>query len=123
MGKSFLDERDIGSDFINNLFGVACICRADPPNDFLFVSQHLIHLFECDDEEDFLEFTKGTYSGAIGEDYPHIRREIDLQLNESPSRSGYVFFNITTKKGNIRHKKLRFSYFFHSYSTINGFLI
>ena len=109
MGESFLDERDIGSDFINNLFGGACIWRADPPNDFLFVSQHLIHLFECDDEEDFLEFTKGTYSGAIGEDYPHIRREIDLQLNESPSRSGYVFFNITTKKGNIRRIVNHFS--------------
>ncbi|MBP1585625.1 MAG: EAL domain-containing protein [Lachnospiraceae bacterium] len=109
MGESFPDERDIGADFINNLFGGACIWRADPPNDFLFISQHLIHLFECDDEEDFLEYTKGTYSGAIGEDYPHIRREIDLQLNESPSRSGYVFFNITTKKGNIRRIVNHFS--------------
>ena len=91
MRESFLDERDIGSDFINNLFGGACIWRADPPNDFLFVSQHLIHLFECDDEEDFLEFTKGTYSGAIGEDYPHIRREIDLQLNEFPQDRDMYF--------------------------------
>ena len=109
MGDAFLSERDIGADFINNLFGGACVWRADPPYDFLYVSQHLIHLFECDDEEDFLEYTKGTYSGAIGEDYPHIRREIDLQLNESPSRSGYVFFNITTKKGNIRRIVNHFS--------------
>ena len=109
MGDSFLDNRDFAEDFISHLFGGACIWRADPPNDFVYISRHLVNLFECNDEDDFREFTGGTFSGAVGEDYQHIRREIDLQLNESPSRSGYVFFNITTKNGNIRRIVNHFS--------------
>ncbi len=102
MGGSTRDNGNVGNEFLMNLFRGACIWRADPPNDFLYISRHLINLYECEDEEDFREYTGGTFSGAIGDDYVHIRREIDLQLNESPSRSGYVFFNIITRKGNSR---------------------
>ncbi len=102
MGGSPRDNRNVGNEFLMNLFGGACIWRADPPNDFLFIGRHLVELYDCSDEDEFVEFTGGTFSGAIGEDYQHIRREIDLQLNESPSRSGYVFFNIITKKEKVK---------------------
>ncbi|MCR4793336.1 MAG: EAL domain-containing protein [Lachnospiraceae bacterium] len=109
MGDSLLINGEKGNEFLQNLFGGACVWRADPPNDFLFISRHLINLYECKDEEEFLEYTGGTFPGAVGEDYQQIRREIDLQLNESPSRSGYVFFNIITKKGNVRRIVNHFS--------------
>ena len=67
MGGSTRDNGNVGNEFLMNLFRGACIWRADPPNDFLYISRHLINLYECEDEEDFREYTGGTFSGAIGE--------------------------------------------------------
>ncbi|MCR5801804.1 MAG: EAL domain-containing protein [Lachnospiraceae bacterium] len=103
MEGSSRSNEQLSRSFTENMMGGACIWHAKPPYDFLYINDHLIDLFECDDERDFRGYTGGNFSGVPeGGDMDSLLKEIHLQLSESVNPSGYVFFNILTKKGNSR---------------------
>ncbi len=89
--------------FAKNANGGAFIFRADDSQEILYANRNLIRMFECDDLDDLISYTGGTFYGMIHTPEPEIvQREIKLRMADSADNSGYVFFNIMTKGGNIR---------------------
>ncbi len=73
--------------------------------EILFANDELIALFECEDLDDFMEYTGGTYSGVV---HPEDRARVLGQVEDQLDRVGvggkdYTDFRILTKAGNVRH--------------------
>lgn len=89
--------------FTKEMAGGAFIYRAEKGHELLFANENLIHLFECETYEEFITYTGNSFDGMINMTPLHlVLGDIDLQVLESPTRSGYVFYNIKTKNGNER---------------------
>ena len=89
--------------FTNKMEGGAYIFRNDEGHEILYTNQRMIDLFECEDEDDLRMHIGGSFDGMIHDPAPYmVIKEIDTQLAESVNGSGYVFFNIITKKGKVR---------------------
>ena len=98
-----LDHERYINGFIDKAPGGAYVFKAGGDHEILYANQNLIRLLECDDLEDLLNFTGGSFDGIIYTPEPDIvHREINLRIAESADRSGYVFFNIMTKTGTVR---------------------
>ena len=94
-----LDQK---GSFTNKMESGAFVFRADEEQRLLSVNDKLVSLFECDDADDLMEYTHGTFSGMIHDpDAGLVRKEIEEQLKHSINGSGYVFYNIMTKKKNV----------------------
>ncbi len=101
MGRDF--DLDSNMDFISNMSGGAFVCRADQSRELLFINDNLISLYECKDRDEFMEFVGGSGYGIVNETpISLIMKEVYLQIEEAHSRSGYVFYNIRTKKGKVQ---------------------
>ncbi len=88
--------------FTNRMEGGAFIFSADKQQRILRVNNNLVRLFECEDADDFMTYTGGTLSGMIHDpEAAFVQREIETQLTCSVNGSGYVFYNIKTKLGNV----------------------
>ncbi|MCR4908256.1 MAG: GGDEF domain-containing phosphodiesterase [Lachnospiraceae bacterium] len=97
------DHDSIPEMFAKNLAGGTFIYRADPEHSLVYADEGMVRLFECDDYEDFVELVGNSFDGIVSESQSDtVIREIDFQLEESQNRSGYVFYHIQTKHGNIR---------------------
>lgn len=94
---------DFRGTFLDRMPGGAFICRAHGNNEILFVNEKLIEFYECDDLDEFMEFTGGRFAGIANETrIGVIKKDVLMQIEEAGSNSGYVFFNIRTKKDNRR---------------------
>ncbi|MBQ8949635.1 MAG: EAL domain-containing protein [Eubacterium sp.] len=92
------------NSFSDNMRGGAVIYRASENCELLYANTDMVRLFECDDYDDFMEYTGGNFKGVVnGTQYSHVQNEIDIRLSETDSNFGYNFFNIRTQKGNVRH--------------------
>ncbi|MBR5422254.1 MAG: EAL domain-containing protein [Lachnospiraceae bacterium] len=92
-----------GLTFSDNIEVGAIVYRAAPPHELLYANLGCAELFECADEEEFRAFVGDCFEGIPNETgYAAVEREIEAQMSESDSSSGYVFYNIRTKKGNSR---------------------
>ena len=92
------------NSFSENMRGGAFIYRASDNCELLYANADMVRLFECDDYDDFLEYTGGSFKGVVNETlFSLVQNEIDIRLSESRNNFGYNFFNIRTKKGNVRH--------------------
>ena len=112
MGKDL--KADAGRAFIDNMSGGAFICRAHGDHELLFVNDNLVSLFECEDSEDFTDFVGGAFDGIANETkLSVIKKEIQLQVREAHSTSGYIFFNIRTKKNNKKRVVAHWSFVKH----------
>ena len=88
--------------FSQNFLGGAFVYCADEGHRLLYANENMVRLFECSDRDEFMSYTGGSFDGIIYDPAPEvIFREIRMYLEESPAKSGYVFFNIRTAKGNI----------------------
>ena len=91
-----------GADFMERMPAAAFICRAEGDLELLFANQSLVHLFECESLEEFLEQVGHSFYGMVsGSQARGIRKEISLQVQEKNLNSGRLFYHIMTKKGNI----------------------
>lgn len=89
--------------FTEKNLGGALVFSAEKGHKLLYANQCTVGLFECEDFDDFNSFVKGSFDGVVNYTDPGaVLRDIDVQLSESQNGSGYVFFNVITKKGNIR---------------------
>ncbi|MBR1675276.1 MAG: EAL domain-containing protein [Eubacterium sp.] len=97
------DEMNPFGAFTDKMSGGAMIYSADAGHKFYYANDYLIKLFECDDYDDFLAFTGGSFDGMVNDtELTAVLNEIGNQVKDPESSSGYVFYNIRTKKGNIR---------------------
>lgn len=88
--------------YTERMEGGAFAFRADEGHEMLYANRNMVRLFECEDTGDLMAHIGGTYDGMIHDPEPFIvHKEIEKQLNEQSRNSGYVFFNIITKKGNV----------------------
>ncbi|MBR5406255.1 MAG: EAL domain-containing protein [Lachnospiraceae bacterium] len=102
-GSPEVTKGKYGRQFAKNATGGAFIFRADDSHEILYANQNLIRMFECDDYDDFISYTGGSFFGMIHTPEPEImQREIELRMADSTDNSGYVFFNIITKGGIVR---------------------
>lgn len=102
-----VNPRDIGSkissSFVDRMEGGAFVFSADEEQKLIYVNDNLVRLFECDDADDLMVHVGGKLEGMIHEPGPSvILNEISKQVEESRNGSGYVFYNIITKKGDVR---------------------
>ena len=91
------------SVFTDRMSGGAIVYSAEAGHKLLYANQYMVNLFECDSLEDFYDYVGESFDGIVNyTELTVILREIDIQLAESQNGSGYVFFNIKTKKGNLK---------------------
>jgi hypothetical protein len=78
---------------------------ADNENEkILSVNEMLLKIFECENLEEFLELTKGSFAGMVHpEDYSEVRRSITAQISTNDTHMDFVKYRIITKKGNIKY--------------------
>lgn len=75
--------------------------------DILFANEELISLFECDDLDDFLHYTKHSFRGIVHpDDYERVNTSIWQQIyvctNRHDKENDAVNYRIITKRGRVR---------------------
>ena len=106
----FSDD-SINYDFINNMPGGAFVYRAGENNEIIYVNQEMIRLLECDDFDDFMAYTGGTFEGIVNDaTFGIVKNQIEIRREEQDCCSGYVFYSSNTKKGNVRRIVNHWSY-------------
>lgn len=94
-------------------FGVDSILSMIPGGFFIYadnetekilsVNEMLLDIFECETLDEFLELTKGSFSGIVHpEDYQEVSRSIIQQINESNANLDFVKYRIITKTGKVK---------------------
>ncbi len=80
------------------------IYEAENNEKITFAGPNVISLFGCDNMEDFLEYTGGTFKGMVHpEDYTRIENEIRAQNVFGEKKHDYVRYRIITKQGTERY--------------------
>ena len=88
--------------FADRISGGAFAYRDSKNHELLFANQNVVHLFECNDYEDFFSFVKESFDGMIADSSrEEVLKEISADIHEFKKNAGYVFFNILTKTGNV----------------------
>lgn len=91
--------------------GSILVYKAEGDEHILFANDHLVQMFECDNYEDFLEYTHESFQHIVHpEDLDRVEKCILDQIQEArqsapDKESGfedYVEYRILTKKGNIK---------------------
>ena len=102
MGKS-MPGWDIARGFAETSAGGSFVFRADEGHELVYADEGVIRFFGCDSFDDLSSLTGKSFNGIVNEDQLEaVLSDIDLQLRDSVSPSGYVFFNITAKNGDIK---------------------
>ncbi|MBO6108481.1 MAG: sensor domain-containing diguanylate cyclase [Eubacterium sp.] len=80
------------------------IYEADGDERILFADENIIRMYDCEDMEDFREFTGNTFTGMVYKDDLHkIENEITAQTMFGEKRHDYVRYRIQTKTGEVRY--------------------
>ena len=96
-GKDFLD-------FAQYMPGGFFIYRAAGEKEILFANDNFVNLFECENFEEFMEYTGGTFKGLVHpDDLERVVCQIKDQLGNSGDSFDYVHYRIQTKTGRIRY--------------------
>ena len=94
----------MGGTIPTGLPGGFFIYDADGNEKILFAEPNIIELYGCDDFDDFMKLTGGTFKGMVHpEDYRKIQNQIQAQTMFDERRHDYVRYRITTKQGEERY--------------------
>lgn len=70
----------------------------------LTVNETLLTIYECDNLDEFLELTGGTFKGMVHpEDYERITNSINEQIERNDTDMDFVQYRIITKTGKIKY--------------------
>ncbi|MGN0955309.1 diguanylate cyclase [Dialister sp.] len=92
------------SDIAASMPGGMLVCKATKDQEILFANKAMIDLLECDDFEDFMQYTGGTFYTVL---YPGekeaMQAEFQRQLAEKDNTDStdFISFRIVTKKGHV----------------------
>ncbi|MGN0364082.1 MAG: diguanylate cyclase domain-containing protein [Bilifractor sp.] len=91
--------------------GSFLIYKAEGDEQILFANDHLVQMFECDDYDDFLEYTHASFRYIVHpDDLERVEESILQQIQHGQSQApdkatgyeDYVRYRILTKTGRIR---------------------
>jgi|GEM_PF-34905 len=108
MSKKF-NQSDIEKNLIINglniMPGGFLIYRGDDKNDeILYVNSALLEIFECKNEQEFMELTGGTFTGMVfKEDVRLVINSINVQIKSNLDRFDQVNYRIKTKNGHVKY--------------------
>lgn len=106
-GINILYGNDRGGLDINNILsifpGAFFIYRKDAGEKIICANESLLHMFECETEEEFKELTGNSFRGIVHpDDYERVVNCIDRQIaNSRNDNFDNVEYRIRTRKGNI----------------------
>lgn len=97
-------KRFTADRIVENLPGGVLIYKADRDNEqILYANQEIIHLFDCEDYDDFYKYVKGCFKGCVHpDDYERTEDTIWEHIDNSMLNRDYVIYRIITKKGIIK---------------------
>lgn len=96
---------NFGVDSILSMIPGGFLIYADNETEkILSVNEMLLEIYECDNLEEFLELTKGSFAGMVHpEDYEKVNKQIAQQISESSSNLDFVKYRIITKYGRVKN--------------------
>lgn len=92
------------SDLSNSMPGAMLVCRATEDQEILFANRGMIDLLECDNFEDFMHYTGGTFFSILHEGEERaMKKEFHRQLDEKGNKNhtDFLTFRVITKKGRV----------------------
>ena len=92
-------------DIADNIPGAILVYRAEGEEEIVYANTETVHLFECENFEDFMRWVHGKWEGFVySEDYERIQREIHEQQSQEHNVNNldYIHFRIITKNGVMR---------------------
>lgn len=98
---------DYSKDYILNglqaIPGGFFIYKADWNEEkILYANEALLELLECENDDDFLKLTGGTFKGLVyPDDYEEVEASIRMQVNGSDDQLDQVHYRAKTKTGKI----------------------
>ena len=97
-------EINTGGRIPTGLPGGFFIYDAEGDEKILFAETNIVKLYGCDDYEDFLAYTNGSFKGMVHpDDLKRIENQILAQTNFGEKRHDYVRYRIITKQGEERY--------------------
>lgn len=82
--------------------GALIVYKANQSEDIVFASQEIAHIFECDNVNEFLRFTGGSFITVVyPEDVEEVKGIIASQVQQANGYD-YVTYRIITKNGRIK---------------------
>ena len=96
---------NVGADSILSMMpGGFFIYTNNEEGKILSVNEMVLHIFECDTINEFVELTGGVFKGLVHpEDFSRVNKSIYDQIKESETKLDFVKYRIITKKGNIKY--------------------
>lgn len=101
--------RNALNDFVNTLTaldampGGVVVYRADKGKEILYANKKLYEIYGCEDYDEFLLLTNGTFRGMVHEDdLAKVEKTIELQINSENNQFDHVTYRIVTNDGSIR---------------------
>lgn len=93
-----------GADSILSMIPGGFLVYADDESQkIVSVNEMLLDIFECENVEEFIELTHGSFAGMVHpEDYSDVRRSIMVQISANDKNTDFVKYRIVTKKGNVK---------------------
>ena len=82
------------------------VYKADESEEIIFANDEFIKIFECEDFDDFMQYTGGTFYGVVHpDDLKRVESQIISQINSpgNQDRFDYVHYRIKTKTGRVRY--------------------
>lgn len=92
------------TDVANHLPGGILVMKATKKGEILFANKVMVDLLECDDYEDFMKYTGGTFFSVVHpDDRDPMKKEFHRQLSrtDNPGQIDFLSFRMVTKKGHI----------------------
>lgn len=92
------------SELSNSMPGAMLVCRATEDQEILFANRGMIDLLECDNFEDFMHYTGGTFFSILHEGEERaMKKEFHRQLDEKENKNhtDFLTFRVITKKGRV----------------------
>ena len=93
-----------GGDSILSMIPGGFLIYADNEEEkIISVNEMLLDIFECDNLEEFMELTNGSFSGMIHpDDYQEVSRSIARQISAGNANLDFVKYRIVTKNGKVK---------------------
>ncbi len=93
------------NDIASNVPGAILIYKADAQEQILYANRECIKLFECDNYQELLDLTNGSFKGVVHpDDLDTVQTTIMKQLHDlDADGNDYADYRIITKTGRIKH--------------------
>ena len=90
--------------FLDQLPGGFMLFRAAGKQEILQVNQGLLNIFECSSQQEFFDWTSGSFHGFVyHEDFDRACAMIQRQISHQENAFLHITFRIKTKKWHLKH--------------------